>query len=149
MAKVTVKIHGAEELKAKLLTLTKGEMRKVLTDGAKDAMSHVQRRAKALAPKDRGTIRRSIRLRTIKRSRVRVGARVTIAKNDNAYAQRGRWYGGFVELGHKKGSAIVTPKEFMRRALKESKMVVVSSFGGYVRIRIRKLMAKKAAKGII
>lgn len=60
---------------------------------ARGAAKIVQKKAKANAPKDTGTLRRSIRVRSMKRSRVRVGARVVSLKLGKRYYSVMQEYG--------------------------------------------------------
>jgi HK97 gp10 family phage protein len=99
---MTFTLEGDKELSEMLRKLTKAEFKSAVQTGAKKAMSPVQKTARSLAPKRTGKLKRAIRVRVLKRSRVRVGARVTVGHHDNMFKGR-TFYAAFQEYGWKAG----------------------------------------------
>jgi HK97 gp10 family phage protein len=99
---MTFTLEGDKELTDMLRKLNKAEFKSAVQTGAKKAMAPVQKTARAIAPKKTGKLKRSIRIRVLKRSRVRVGARVTVGAHDNMYKGR-TFYAAFQEYGWKAG----------------------------------------------
>ncbi|QDV26746.1 HK97 gp10 family phage protein [Aureliella helgolandensis] len=95
-------VTGSKTLNAKLASLKTTEAKKLIRKASRTALKPVQEEAKRLAPVKSGRLRRSIKVRALKRSRSRVGSRVTTNGNDNLF--KGRiYYGGFAEYGWKAG----------------------------------------------
>lgn len=141
--KIKVDMRGDKALAAKLRELSKSEMKKALQDGAKKSLEPIRKLSQSIAPKKTGTLRRAHRIRVLKRSRKRIGARVTIQANDPAFVRRGRAYGPQVELGTKRGTKRILPVDYMRKAAKERRFIVIASFGGWVRKMIHKVVKKR------
>jgi HK97 gp10 family phage protein len=95
-------LQGDQELINKLRELTKSEFKTATQIGAKKALEPVQKTARAIAPKETGKLRRAIRVRVLKRSKKRVGARVTVGNHDSMFKGR-RYYAAFQEYGWKLG----------------------------------------------
>ena len=108
MAKVTIAITGDKELNRKLKKLGK-DSKKAVKKATKPALKPVMEESRNLAPVKTGALRRSIKVRALKRSRVWVGSRVTTALGKG----QNQFYGAFQEYGTKRG---ITPKLFMTRA---------------------------------
>lgn len=100
--KITAVLTGSEELNRKLLELTSKQAKEAIRKSARPALAPTLAAAKANAPKKSGRLQRSIKIRAIKRSRSRVGARVTTAKTDNQFSGR-TFYAAFQEWGWKTG----------------------------------------------
>ncbi|XZE36547.1 HK97-gp10 family putative phage morphogenesis protein [Pirellulaceae bacterium SH501] len=101
--KITMVLTGSEELNRKLEELTSKQAKEAIRKAARPALQPTLAAARANAPKRSGRLQRSIKIRAIKRSRSRVGARVTTAKSDNQFSGR-TFYAAFQEWGWKTGS---------------------------------------------
>ena len=99
---LTMSLQGDKELVDKLKSLTKSEFKSATQTGAKKSLDPVRKTAQAIAPKKTGRLKRAIRVRVLKRSRVRVGARVTVGTHDNMFKGR-TFYAAFQEYGWKTG----------------------------------------------
>ena len=155
--KVTILLIGESELRKKLEGLTDKESKTVIRGAAREALKPVQRMAQDLAPRKTGRLRRSIRIRSITRSRKRIGARVTISNKDTQFTGR-TFYGAFQEFGWRPGKRLTTteikagatdqrpsvpPKDFLRRAAKSSAQTAVNLFNSIVSKHIQKVMSKR------
>ena len=95
-------LRGDKELITVLESLTKSEFKHAMQFAAKKSLAPVKKLAQGIAPKKTGKLRRAVRIRVLKRSRVRVGARVVVGSNDSMF--RGRtFYAAFQEYGWKTG----------------------------------------------
>lgn len=112
--KVRLLLIGDAELRAKLSALTDAEARKAVLGATREAAKVIQAEAKRTAPKRTGALRRSIKVRAIKRSRKRIGMRVTTSKLDSVY-QGKTFYGAFQEYGWKTGARRNTQDALARR----------------------------------
>ncbi len=75
--------------------------RKILVqESRKAAKTYLLGQAKNAVPKQTGALRKSIKVRALKRSRVRVGVRIGMAEKDFAGET---FYGSFLEYGWKAG----------------------------------------------
>lgn len=99
---LTMSLQGDRELVDKLKSLTKSEFKSATQTGAKKSLDPVRKTAQAIAPKRTGKLKRAIRIRVLKRSRVRVGARVTVGSHDSMFKGR-TFYAAFQEYGWKAG----------------------------------------------
>ena len=100
--KITAVLTGSESLNRKLEALTSAQSKAAIRKAARPALMPTLAAAKANAPKLSGRLQRSIKIRAIKRSRSRVGARVTTAKSDNQFSGR-TFYAALQEWGWKTG----------------------------------------------
>ncbi len=97
-----IDISGDKELIAVLSSLSKSEFKTAMQFAAKKSLEPVRRKAQSIAPKKTGRLSKAIRIRVLKKSRVRVGARVVVGSNDSMF--RGRtFYGAFQEYGWRAG----------------------------------------------
>jgi HK97 gp10 family phage protein len=103
MARIRINLDGDRVLKAKLSALTDSEAKKAILGACREAIKIVQKEAQTLAPSKTGALRRSLKVRAIRRSRSRIGMRVTTSKTDNLYAGK-TFYAAFQEFGWKTGS---------------------------------------------
>lgn len=96
-------LTGSEELNRKLGELSSKQAKEAIRKAARPALQPTLAAARANAPKRSGRLQRSIKIRAIKRSRSRIGARVTTAKSDNQFSGK-TFYAAFQEWGWKTGS---------------------------------------------
>lgn len=129
--KVNYKLVNEKRLIRKLLALKKAHRKKIVRQASRASSRQLHRKTKEAAPEETGLLKASIKLRSAKRSRVRVGHNVIIRKIDmskgygkrlrrkamkrgNEIAKNYNWeifYAGFVELGTKK----IKATHFMKR----------------------------------
>lgn len=141
--KTTIDLKGDKALVEKLRQLTKSEFKKAVQDGAKKSLEPIRKLSQQLAPKKTGTLRRAQRIRVLKRSRKRIGARVTIQASDPAFVRKGRAYGPQVEFGTKRGQKRILPVDYMKKATAQRKFITILSFNGWVRKMIHKVVKKR------
>lgn len=103
MAKYRINLEGDRVLAAKLRGLTDSQSKKAILGACREAIKVIQAEARTLAPKRTGALRRSIKVRSIARSRKRIGVRVTTSATDNLYSGK-TFYAAFQEFGWKTGS---------------------------------------------
>lgn len=95
-------IEGATKLRKKLFALGPRIAKKVLRESIRPAAKLIQADAKSNVAVDTGALRKSIKVRALKRSRSRVGMTVTTNSTDNMFKGK-TFYGGFLEYGHRHG----------------------------------------------
>lgn len=103
MAEATIALNwtNAAEVRRIVDALPAKIEKRVWRKACRAAAKVILPRARANAPKQTGQLRKALRVRALKRSRVYVGARVTVGAD--------KWYTGdtfyaaFVEFGHKIG----------------------------------------------
>jgi len=98
---VTVVITGDKKLNRALKKLPSAEQKKVFKAAARPAVKPVMQQARQNAQRDKktGTLAKSIKVRAIPRSRVRIGIRVTTSSESFT----GNYYASFQEYGWKSG----------------------------------------------
>lgn len=128
---VTVSVQGDKQLIARLKKLRTTDANKMIRKGLRAGAKVVQRATVAQSPvgpgrKDRkpGTLKRSFKVRAMKRKLGRIGILVQSGKG---FFKGETFYSGFVVLGHKVGSRTlgnarsqVAANEFMKRAADKS-----------------------------
>lgn len=98
---IRVAMHGDKQVMSRLKGVVPRLRRKVLGKAARIAMKPLLQNAKANAPKGKtGLLRKAIKLRAMKRSRVKVG--VYIAIGDKMFEGQ-TFYGAFQEFGWRVG----------------------------------------------
>lgn len=137
-------VTGVKELDRQLHQLIPRLQKKALRPALRESSKILQRRMKANAPKDKGKTVRSIKIRSMKRSRVRMGVGVS-AGADNP-GEGLPYYIKWVEFGtaerkHKSGKSVgrITPNPFIRRSKDESRQSVIATFRRRVGEEIRKI----------
>ena len=93
-------ITGDKELNAALKALGSKLALKLERKALRQVAKPVLADAKANCPVDSGDLKRSLKLRSMRRSRVRIGLQVATSKG---WFKGDTYYGGFVFLGHKTG----------------------------------------------
>jgi HK97 gp10 family phage protein len=128
---IRVTVQGAQETIAKLAKLRTTEANKMIRKGLRAGSKIIQRETIAQSPvgparKDHkpGTLKRSFKVRAMKRKRGRIGILVQSGKG---FFKGDTFYSGFVALGHKAGPRRlgndrkqVKANEFMKRAADKS-----------------------------
>ena len=155
--KITILLIGESELRKKLAGLTDRESKAVIRGASREALKPIQRMAQDLAPRRTGRLRRSIRVRSLTRSRKRIGARVTISNKDTQFTCR-TFYVAFQEFGWRPGKRLtrassaatatdqrprVPAKDFLRRSSKSGAAGAVNLFNAIVSKHIHKVMSKR------
>ena len=99
--KVSIDLKGAKELARKLDNLPKRVEKKVLRQALRSGMRPIHMAAQAYAPIDTGKLKRSIKLRAIKRNRKGfVGVKITTG---SGFFRGEEFYGAFQEFGWRQG----------------------------------------------
>lgn len=124
MPKKTVVITGVKALDRRLKNIDAKLGKKFVRQGVRRALKPVQLAAKQFAPDDTGALERSIKIRALKRSRRRFGARVS---SDGSRIE-GQYYGGFQEWG----TRYVTGQLFMHNAARVKRRQAANIFRRYV-----------------
>lgn len=147
MVKRTYFFVGAGKLAKKLEQLTNNETKAVIRGGCREALRPIQKQAIATAPKDTGDLKRNIKIRALKRSRKRIGARVTIQSE----VKKHRY--SFVLLGGKKRFkgvrrllrlvGIGKGDSFFKKAARERRRESVRIFASVVDKHIKKVIGKR------
>ena len=139
MAKKTVVKTGFLLLDRKLKKLTSKEQKAAFRKSARPAMKPLQQEARSNAKQDKvtGTTGKAIKIRSIKRSRSRIGIRVT----SGATSFSGKFYHKFQELGWKAGKARKKQKgnQPMKRAAKTKRRAVARIYKQNLKQNIRDL----------
>lgn len=165
--KVRILLVGDTELREKLRELTNAEARKAVQGATRESAKVIAAQVKSNAPVKSGSLRRSIKVRAIRRSRKRIGMRITTWSGDNLY-QGKQFYAAFQEFGWKTGSrrntrdAIakgegkrlaslanvkarrqVEGSHFMLAAAKSKRAAAVALFKSVIGTHIARVMAKR------
>lgn len=117
--------------------IEKKVMRPALRAGGKVALARVKleaptSRGKSGKRRKSGALKRSLRVKAIKRSRKKIGVRIV---SGSEWFRGPTYYAAFVELGYRRGSKKIPGQRFMRRGLYESESLV--------RTEIRKVAKQK------
>lgn len=97
-----VGIEGTDKLVAKLQKFKKSQSRAAIRKALRAGAKATQKVAKGSLPKKTGKLRRSLKVRAIKRSRKKLGVTVTTGADGSAFKGKA-FYGGFQEFGWKTG----------------------------------------------
>lgn len=100
MAFLSMKVDGIKPLLKKLKSFPAKIEKKILRQALRAGGKIFQQQAKANAPVKSGLTKRSLKVRSMKRSRTRVGIRVATSAKDYT---GDTFYASFVEYGHKLG----------------------------------------------
>ena len=175
---LTFSLQGDTELVDKLKGFTKSEYKSAVQIGAKKALKPAQQTAKSIAPRDTGKLRRAIRIRVLKRSRKRVGARVTIGSHESMFKGR-TFYAAFQEYGWKTGKRAsnqdlgvakrkrrtaaqreeiakmnasrktIRGKRYLKKSIDSTREMVMHNFKTEIRLGIKKVMMRSASKRLL
>lgn len=135
MPKIEVITTGDKKINRMLKRLTSKEAKKILRKSMRHAMKPVQQEAKGNAKqfKESGVLQRSIKIRSLKRSRTGFGIRVSSSTKTGKF--NGGFYGSFQEFGTK----AIAKKQFMTRAANTKGKVAVRLYREKVKQDIRSL----------
>lgn len=142
MARLDVRLEGADELKRALLELPRVVARKVVRQAAREAGRPIEAQAKREAPDDTGTLKRSIKLRAIKRTRKLIGVTIrtgTPTELGNPVAR----YAGAQEYGAPLRNMPAQP--YLRPALFENDTKALGILSRVIGAGIEREAAKLAA----
>lgn len=152
---LNVRIEGAREIEKALTEVTKGQGRAAIRKGCRAGAKIVQAAAKQTVPKKTGLLRKSIKVRAIKRTRTKIGVNVTTGKTASLFTGK-TYYGAFQEWGWKvgkrpgKGSADnrrkIPGKFFLKKAATSSAGEVGRVASETIKSEIEKSMAKNVLK---
>lgn len=112
---VDISVLGERELERKLAKLTAGVQRKIVRRALRDAAKPIRDAAKSRAPVKSGRLRRNIKVRSMRRSRVRLGVLVrTGTRDEMGIPSDSPWYyPAIIEYGYEN----VPANPFLRGAL--------------------------------
>lgn len=110
-------LTGDERLNARLAELKLTESKKIITKAARIALRPTLAAARRNSPVRAGNLRKSISIRSLPRSRARVGARVVTSKSNNLFTGK-TFYGAFQEFGWKTGARRRTVDHNVRRHIR-------------------------------
>lgn len=127
-----VRIEGMFLLTRRLRTLEAKLQKKVVRQAIRKSLKPVLQDAKREAPKRTGALRKSVKVRSFKRSRSRLGARVTTGTTTSDFQGKG-FYGAFVNYGtkHIKGN------RWLNKVAKKNKRKARRIFTEHVRAGIK------------
>lgn len=117
------KVTGVEDIDRKLADLEGAIAKKIFRKAIREAARPMLQQVKANAPVGSGELKKSIKLRAIKRSRVSFGMRIGTDAGDY---QGKQYYAPMVELGHKHGKRglpnrkQIPGRHFIRKAFKDT-----------------------------
>ncbi len=95
-------VTGIEELNAKLRQLRGPLAKKAIRKSSREALKPLAPKVARAAPQRTGRLSRATKVRALKRSRNKIGSRVTTSKSGRGF--RGKaFYGWFIEKGWKTG----------------------------------------------
>lgn len=120
---VSITLGGIKQLQATLKQFHPTLQKKLERRATRKAAKVVHRRALDYAPVDTGDLEESIKVRSIKRSKYKVGA--SVVTGDGFY-QGKQFYGAFIEFGAPghmtfgKGESPLEPDPFLRPAADDS-----------------------------
>jgi len=140
-----VEVAGLKELQVKLRTMPTRIANQLQRTAVRKAAHVVANKAKELVPVKTGALRKSIKVKALKRSRRnrgRVGARVVTGKD---LFKGDTYYGGMVEFGTKRMRA----RPFLRSAAQYTQDEVSGVFRAALKRAIRDEETKQAAKALL
>lgn len=118
MAASNIRVTGEQDILRRLVTLPVKLQRKVIRQASRKAAKPVRARARALAPVRTGRLRRSIKLRSIRRNRRgRIGVNVLTGTREELGITAGGYYPAAQEYGWRSGGRRVSGVRYFRRAL--------------------------------
>ena len=141
MPKVTMVLTGDRQLNRKLKRLTSKQQKAAFREAARPAIKPVGQEAKSNAKenKDTGALAKSIKVRSIKRSRSRIGVRVTTRTED---FKEGRFYASFQEYGWKAGNTRVKGRENLTKAANKKGRLALKNYKLLMRLAIKEQAEK-------
>lgn len=124
----TIQIRGGEELAAALESLGPAMEKKILRSAMREAAKPILDDAKRRAPVLTGQLRKSLKIRAIKRNRKgQVGVVISTAKG---FFKGDEFYGAFHEFGTKRMPA----RPFIRPAFEANKALSITIVGEAVKL---------------
>jgi len=111
---MNIKIEGAKELERKLLSMEPKLARKSVMRALRAGARPILARAKALVPAPTGALKKSLKIRALKKRRYSHGVMVATSEG---WFKGDEFYGAFVEFGTSK----MPPHPFMRPAFDAEK----------------------------
>jgi HK97 gp10 family phage protein len=139
---ITAVLTGDKTINRRLAKLTGPEAKNIIRKSARPALKPILAAARANAPTDKGLLRKSVKIRAMKRSRSRVGATVSSGSKTSAYAGKA-WYGGPIEYGYTRRDGREMPAvRFMKRAVDAKREQSIRIYRESIRKMIRDLGTK-------
>lgn len=128
-------LTGDKKLNRKLKKLGGKEAKKIVRKAMRPALKPVMRAARRNAPKDTGLLRKSIKVRSGKRSRAGISMRVTSGDKTGNFSGD-TYYGGFHEFGTSRG---IKAKHFMKNAADQKKRSAIKIYRAKIAQGIKEL----------
>ena len=113
---VSITLTGDVKLLTKLKRLGNKDQKAAIRKASRAAARPILQKARELAPRRKGALARSLKLRAIKRSRTRIGVRISTSTLESVF-QGKTFYGAFLEFGTKR----IAARHFMQRAVDQTK----------------------------
>ena len=135
MAKETLVLTGDKRLNRKLMKLRGPDAKKAIRKSTRPALKPVLQEAKNNVPVDSGALKKSLKIRSLPRSRTSIGARVTSGDTGKRAFSGEQYYGAFVEFGtkHQKG------QKFLKRAADRKRKQAIRIYGEHIGRNIKEL----------
>lgn len=111
---IVVNVEGAKELEKKLLSLEPKLGRKIIRQALRKGAKLILNQAKANVPVDTGDLKKSLKVRAMRKRRHRYGVMVATSEG---WFEGEQFYGGFIEFGTHKMAA----QPFVRPAFDSEK----------------------------
>lgn len=146
---VKMVLTGDVKLNIALANLANKLQRKFVRQAARYALKTVVKTARQLAPKKTGRLRKSIKVKSIKRSRSRIGSRVTTGAADNQFTGES-FYGAFIEFGWKTGRRTsatrkrIEGQHFLKLAAQRKKRAAIARY----RTKLRQLIEQETRSAV-
>ncbi len=142
-------LTGDKKLNRRLNRLKLNLGKKIARKAGRKALRPVRDQARKDSPKKTGTLRKSIKIRSIKRSRFKFGARVTTGNRSGNFSGKA-FYGGFINYGWtpgKRGSGKrgkpVKGTRFLNNAAEKKKRAALAIY----KIEIRSGIIRETTSG--
>lgn len=135
-------VTGLAELDAALHQMSNAVHNKVVRKAVRQAAKPVLKEARRLVPVKTGALRKSLKIKSAKRSRKRTSIGVEVVTGKQFFTGD-TYYGGMIEFGTK----YIKPRSFLRDAAKAKENEAVSVFRQELRDGIEREAAKLRVSG--
>ncbi len=145
-------LRGDRQLIAALKDMRTADQKASVRGALRKAGKKIQASIKANAPRETGQLRKAVKVRAMKRSRVRFGIRVATSPHGRNLFEGEAFYGGFIEFGWKAGKRgtpnrrRVRPNPFIKRGTNAVAKTVIRQFSQELGEEIVKVASKRALK---
>lgn len=135
---IDFKLLGIKDLDAKFRKLTPRLQKKILMPSLRAGGKTVKQAVKAAVPKDTGLLRRSIQLKSIKRSRSRIGMVVsTKGREFFGIDPASKWfYPAIIEYGYVRNGVTYPAQPYIRGTAERLRSEVQRKIGADIRAKL-------------